>query len=172
MTQDSDNMPNEDIDETKFADTTIEALELLYSQASHPVYPGSSVGLISAVVVLMTLCTTHGVSNTFATGLLHYLSRELLPKENVLPAKHYTTKGVLQALGLAYNIIHACPPGCVLFCGEHKDLKSCPQCGKNRYQEDTKTTPMKVVRHFTLAPRLRRMYNSPTIAKLLKWHSE
>ena len=40
MTQDSDNMPNEDIDETKFADTTIEALELLYSQASHPVYPG------------------------------------------------------------------------------------------------------------------------------------
>ena len=172
MTQDSENMPNEDIDDTEFADSTIEALELLYSQASHLVYPGSSVSLISAVVVLMTLCTTHGVSNAFVTELLHYLSGELLPKGNVMPAKHYTTKRMLQALGLAYNIIHACPSGCVLFRGEHKDLESCPQCGKNRYREGTKTTPMKVVRHFPLTQRLRRMYNSPTIAKLLKWHSE
>ena len=54
MTQDYENMPNEDIDETKFADTTIEVLELLHSQASHPVYPGSSVSLISVVVVLTT----------------------------------------------------------------------------------------------------------------------
>ena len=124
------------------------------------------------MVVLMILWTTHGVSNAFATKLLHYLLGELLPKGNVLPAKHYTAKKMLQTLGLAYNIIHACPSGCVLFRGEHKDLESCPQCGKSRYREGTKTTPMKVVRHFPLTQRLRRMYSSPTIAKLLKWHSE
>lgn len=130
-------MHQEDIGDTEFADSTIEALELLYSEASHPLYPGSTVSLISAVVVIMTLCSTHGVSNAFVTELLHYLSEELLPKGDVLPAKHYTAKRMLQALGLSYNIIHACPAGCVLFRGEHQDCKSCPHCGKSRYREGT-----------------------------------
>lgn len=137
IAQDSENRPNDDTDEADFADSTVEALELLYSEASHPVYAGSSVSLISAVVVIMTLCTTHGVSNAFVTELLHYLSGELLPKGNVLPAKHYKAKIMLQALGLAYNVIHACPAGCVLFRGEHADCESCPRCGKSRYREGT-----------------------------------
>lgn len=32
--------------------------------------------------------------------------------------------------------------------------------------------PMKVVRHLSLIARLKRIYSSPTIANLLKWHSE
>ena len=135
IAQDSENRTNGDTDEADFADSTVEALELLYSQASHAVYPGSTVSLISAVVVIMTLCTTHGVSNAFVTELLHYLSEELLPEGNVLPAKHYSAKRMLQALGLAYNVIHACPAGCVLFRGEHEACESCPRCGKSRYRE-------------------------------------
>jgi hypothetical protein len=108
------------------------------------------------------------VSNDFVTELLHYLSEELLPEGNVLLASHYKAKRMLQALGLAYNVIHACPSGCVLFRGEHIDKESCPICGKMRYREGTKTAPMKVVRHFPLVPRLRRMFSSPAIAKLLK----
>ena len=172
MTREAENIANDDEHPPELPDYTIEALELLSTQASRPLYPGSSVSLISAVVVLMTLCTTHGVSNDFVTELLHYLSEELLPEGNVLPASHYKAKRMLQALGLAYNVIHACPSGCVLFRGEHIDLESCPICGKRRYREGTKTALMKVVRHFPLVPRLRRMFSSPAIAKLLKWHSE
>jgi hypothetical protein len=46
----------------------IRRLEQLYDQASVPLYNGSSVSTISAVVVLMNMCTTHGsygTSNTF-----------------------------------------------------------------------------------------------------------
>jgi hypothetical protein len=73
MTRDDENIAIDDEHPPELPDYTIEALELLSAQATRPVYPGSSVSLISAVVVLMTLCTTHGVSNDFVTELLHYL---------------------------------------------------------------------------------------------------
>lgn len=100
MTRDAENIANDDEHTPESTDYTIEALELLSAQASRPLYPRSSVSLISAVVVLMTLCTTYGVSNDFVTELLHYLSEELLPEGNVLPASHYKAKRMLQALGL------------------------------------------------------------------------
>lgn len=113
MSCDRENFPNER--ETELLECTIEALELLYAEASHSVSPRSSVSLISAMVVLMTLWCTHGVSNTFVDELLYYVSIELLPTENVLPKNHYIAKKMLQVLGLSYNIIYAYPLGCVLF---------------------------------------------------------
>jgi hypothetical protein len=95
MTRDAEKIANDDDQFPDLPDHTIEVLELLSAQASRPLYPGSSVSLISAVVVLMTLCTTHGVSNDFVTELLHYLSEELLPEGNVLPASHYKAKRML-----------------------------------------------------------------------------
>jgi hypothetical protein len=66
--------------------SNIEELQHLYRQASVPVWrtkdTGSPVSIISAVVVLMTMCSTHGVSNAFADELFKYLSSSLLPTQN------------------------------------------------------------------------------------------
>jgi hypothetical protein len=39
----------------------------------------------------------------------------------------------------------------------------------SRWVPRSTTVPAKVLCHFSLIPRLRRMYRSPAIAKLLKW---
>lgn len=51
----------------------MQELEELYRKASVPIWSvndaHSFVSFISAVVVIMTMCTTHGVSNAFADEL-------------------------------------------------------------------------------------------------------
>jgi hypothetical protein len=38
-------------------------------------------------------------------------------------------------LGLAYNSIHACESGCVLFHGEYANEMTCPKCAKPRFKD-------------------------------------
>jgi hypothetical protein len=155
-----------------------EELEQLYRQASRPLWRTedcvSSVSFISTVVVIMTMCTTHGVSNAFTDELLKYLSTSLLPKENCLPTSFYYAKNAVRKMGLQYNVIHCCPAGHVLFRGELEDRDTCPkpECGLSRWIPGSTTVPAKVLRHFPLIPRLKCMFRSPTISKLLKWASK
>lgn len=46
-------------------EANIRQLEQLYIQTSIPLYNGSSVSMILAIVVILNMCTTHGTSNTF-----------------------------------------------------------------------------------------------------------
>jgi hypothetical protein len=61
---------------------SVQELDELYKQASLPVWKAaetvSSMSLISTVVVIMTMCTTHGVSNAFADELFKFLSSSQL----------------------------------------------------------------------------------------------
>jgi hypothetical protein len=153
-------------------------LEKLYRQASIPVWQTggyvSSVSVISAIVVIMTMCTTHGVSNAFADELLRYLSTSVLPKGNCLPNSFYHAKNSIRKMGLEYSVIHCCLDGHVLFRGDLADRDSCPHpgCGKSRWIAGSTSMPAKVVRHFPFIPRLKRLYRSPAIAKLLRWAAE
>jgi hypothetical protein len=149
---------------------SIRRLEQLYAQASIPVYSGSSVSMISTVVVLLNMCTTHGTSNTFQEELLKYLSTCLLPAGNMLPSSFDQAKNTVHKLGLSYNIIPCCQKGCMLYRNELEQLDTCPKCGTSRYIEGSTTINAKVLRHFPLIPRLRKMYRSLEIANLLKWH--
>lgn len=54
-------------------DGSLSELEDLYARVSCPLYPGSKVSLISAVVVILTMCSTHSVTNVFVDELLKYL---------------------------------------------------------------------------------------------------
>jgi hypothetical protein len=58
--------------------------------------------------------------------------------------------------------------------GELEDRDTCPKpgCGLSRWIPGSTTVPAKVLRHFPLIPRLKRMFRSPAISKLLKWASE
>jgi hypothetical protein len=136
-------------------------------------YSGAKSSKLASTILLLNLCTVHGVSNCFADELFSILHGHILPDGNSLPRNHYAAKALTRELGLAYNIIHACESGCVIFRREYENLTECPVCQKPRFKDqDRKKFPLKVLRHFPIIPHLQRMFRSPTISQLLRWHSE
>ena len=136
-------------------------------------YTGCRSSKLAATILLMNLCTIHGVSNHCANELFSLLQTHLLPQQNTLPKTYYAAKSLTAKLGLTYNSIHACERGCMLFRGEHQDALRCPKCGGRRYRdEERRCFPLKVLRHFPIIPQLQRMFRSPAISKLMLWHAE
>ena len=141
-------------------------------EAMEELYHGARSSVLAATILIMTLCTIHGVSNKFADQLFTLFREHLLPSENLLPKNYHAAKTLIQKLGLNYHTIHACQAGCVLFRGQFKDATHCPRCNKPRYKDESKRRrPWKVLRHFPLIPRLRRMFRTPAISELMSWHA-
>jgi hypothetical protein len=136
-------------------------------------YSGAKSSTLAATILLLNLCIIHGMSNYFVDELFSILHSHILPEGNSLPRNHYATKTLTWKLGLAYNTIHACQSGCVLFRGERANETKCSKCDKPRYKDqEQKKFLVKVLRHFPIISHLQRMYRSPTISQLPLWHSE
>jgi hypothetical protein len=120
----------------------------------------------------MNMCSVFRVSNTFTDELFRFLSGDLLPMPNKLPKTHYAARKSIQRLGLTYNNIHACPNGCILYDGEYATHDTCPKCMQRRWLDGSNNIPTRVVRHFPLIPRLKRMWRSSEIARLLTGHTK
>nr|XP_017227907.1 PREDICTED: uncharacterized protein LOC108203473 [Daucus carota subsp. sativus] len=62
----------------------------------------------------------------------------------------------------------------MLFYGDDKDKKDCDHCGKSRYKEacgkKSTTIPRKILRHFPLIDRLKRLFMSEHTAKQMTWY--
>ncbi len=85
----------------------------------------------------------------------------------------YHAKSLTRKLGMECNIIHACKMGCILYGGVYVDLQECPKCSSLKYKQVGRTQiPTKILRHFSIIPRLIRFYCSLAISKLLVWHHE
>jgi hypothetical protein len=165
----------EDSDNEESDDDIAERLNLLdelSSRASKSVYTNSSVSIVSATIVLVNMAVIHGVTNAYMDELLKYLSFVLLPSGNSLPDYNRNTRKLIRKLGLTYDVINTCPGGYILYRNEHSDLTSCPKigCGKSRYMEGSTVIPARVIRFFPFIPRVLRMYRSPAIADLLRYH--
>lgn len=123
--------------------------------------------------MLMNVCRTHKVSNACISELLHLFAKVILPSPNSLPSSEGTATNMLRRLGLKYNSIDACKNGCILFRHEYEGMQTCPFCQACRYKRvGMSRVPHKVLRHFPLAPRLRRMFSTPRLAALMTWHGE
>ena len=139
--------------------------------ATLPLYEGSTLSMLCATLLIVNCCKTHGVSNAFLNELLMLLSMSILPVGNCLPKTEYDASKILRRLGLAYNIIHACPNGCCLFKGVLQDDQKCPVCDHDRYRMCGRSkVPTLVLRHFPLIPQLQRMFSSKKLSKLNIWH--
>ena len=139
--------------------------------ATLPLYEGSTLSMLCATLLIMNCCKTHGVSNTFMNELLMLLSMSILPLGNCLPKTEYEASKILRRLGLAYNMIHACPHGCCLFKGDLEDAEKCPVCDADRFRRCGRSrVPNLILRHFPLIPQLQRMFSSKKLSKLNVWH--
>jgi hypothetical protein len=94
---------------------------------------------LSATLLLLNLQSVYGASDVHTDALFDLLQQKLLPQPNTLPSSTRDAKKLLTSIGLAFETIHACPSGCILYRGEHVDAESCPMpnCGKPRYRSDT-----------------------------------
>ncbi|WVZ76715.1 hypothetical protein U9M48_024667 [Paspalum notatum var. saurae] len=81
-------------------------------------------------------------------------------------------KKLIRALGLGYESIHVCPNNCVLFRKAYEKNNECPICGASRWKDANgcKRVPQKVLWHFPIIPRLRRIFCSRKLLAKAQWH--
>jgi hypothetical protein len=151
-------------------DIATNVMEELLEHARTPLFAGASTTRLVSTLLLLNCFTVFGVSNAFADELLT-LMQILLPNDNHLPRTHYEARKYVAKLGLSYNSIHACRNGCCLYRKDLKDAVSCPKCKAPRYKSESSQRPVKILRHFPLIPRLRRMYRCKRLAEFNKWHT-
>ncbi|RVW28039.1 hypothetical protein CK203_117608, partial [Vitis vinifera] len=136
--------------------------------------------------VASTVEMVHAIEDEFMTDPMSF--KKLLedaekplgyaPVNNEMPLSMYEAKKTLNALGMEYKKIHACPNDCILYRNELNEASSCPTCGTSRWKvnkagaRNTKRIPAKVLWYFPHIPRFKRMFQSPKIAKDLKWHAQ
>ncbi|RVW75827.1 hypothetical protein CK203_055115 [Vitis vinifera] len=152
--------------------------ERLLEDAEKPLYPNcKNFTKLSALVKLYNLKGRYGWYDKSFSELLSLLG-DMLPINNELPLSMYEAKKTLNALGMEYEKIHACPNDCILFRNELKDASSCPTCGASRWKvnrrgtKKSKGVPAKVMWYFPPIPRFKRMFQSSKIAKDLIWHAQ
>ena len=145
----------------------------LNDESTIPLYCGSSLSKLDTTLMFMNVCHTHKVTNACINELLHLLSKVILPTPNSLPSNEGMASSMLCRLGLKYDCIDVCSNGCVLYRREYADLRTCPICHTARYRDEAVSmVPVKVLRHFPLGARLRRMFSTPQLATLMRWHAE
>ena len=111
--------------------------------------------------------------NKCISEMLHLLAKVILPKPNSMPATETIASSMVSRLGLRYAAIDACRNGCVLFRKGYAELETCPACQSSRFRRvGLSKVPQKVLRHFPLIPRLRRMFSTPHLASLMTWHGQ
>ncbi|CAI8601252.1 unnamed protein product [Vicia faba] len=155
----------------------------LVDDANQELYPGcEKFSSLSFTIRIYLLKCLHGWSNASFTALVELL-KEAMPDLNI-PVSFNKTKSMIKDLGLDYKKIDACPNNCMLFWKDHGKDDSCHICGTSRWieypevandlEESIKAhkVPAKVLRHFPLIPRLKRLFMCSKTADTLRWHAD
>jgi hypothetical protein len=145
----------------------------MLEDAMKPLYRGAKCTELAGTILLMNVCSIHGVSNNFTQELFTILHGHLFPEDNCLSKNYYIARSLTSKLGLSYRTIHAYEKGCILFRKQYSEAHRCPKCGRPRYRdEERKLFPLKVLRHFPVILRVQRMFRSPCLSNLMLWQSE
>nr|XP_040251541.1 uncharacterized protein LOC120968676 [Aegilops tauschii subsp. strangulata] len=146
-------------------------LKNVMKEAKRQLYHGcTKFSRFSFVVKLLHLKSYHRIPNSAFTEILKLLA-QAFPKPNTLPKSYKEAKNLLKELGLGYESIHVCFNNCILFRKQYANHDNCPVCGLSRWKDPArKKIPQKVLRHFPLLPRLKRMFLSKKGAEEAQWH--
>jgi hypothetical protein len=128
-------------------------------EAKRQLYPGcSKFSRFSFVVKLLHMKSLYRISNSTFSAVIKLLA-EVFPECNTLPKSYNEAKSLLKELGLGYESIHICYNSCVVFRKKYAHINNCHVCDLSRWKDsERKKIPQKVLRHFPLAPRLKRMF--------------
>ena len=143
----------------------------LRDAARTPLFPDSTISMLSAVILILNCMRMHGASSVLIDEVLTLLSKVLLPRVNSLPTTEYEASKLLKKLGLNYQTIDVCPNHCLLFRGPvYGDMDRCPKCGADRRRRCGKSmVARRVLRYFPLIPRLVRLFRNPILAAAMTY---
>ena len=143
----------------------------LMAEAKRELYPGcTKFSKFSFVVKLLHMKSFYRISNTAFSAILKLLGKAF-PAINTVPKSYDDAKKFLRCLGLGYESIHVCLNNCVLFRKQYAELDHCPFYETSRWKDpERKRIPQKVLRHFSLVPRLQRMFVSKEAVEETQWH--
>ncbi|KAL3695851.1 hypothetical protein R1sor_009927 [Riccia sorocarpa] len=77
----------------------------LDEDACTPLFEGSRVSKLTAILLLSNLQQKYNVSNSFMDSLYASLAKHLLPGGNVLPDSHRSARRMMSSVGLDYQMI-------------------------------------------------------------------
>uniref|UniRef100_A0A8R7R4G5 Transposase-associated domain-containing protein n=2 Tax=Triticum urartu TaxID=4572 RepID=A0A8R7R4G5_TRIUA len=159
--QDQKETENEDGNNDANPSETESFLKNVGKEAKRHLYHGcTKFSRFSFVVNLLHLKSCHRITNSAFTDILKLLAKAF-PQPNTLPKSYEEVKNLLKELGLGHESIHVCINNCVLFRKQYAKHENCPVCGMSRWKDPArKKMPQKVLRHFPLVPRLKRMFLS------------
>ena len=143
----------------------------LMEEAKQELYPGcSQFTKFSFLVKMLHVKSYYRITNSAFSAQLEILSRAF-PDPNTLPKSYEQAKKMLHSVGLGYESIHVSPNNCVLFRKQYAGYDNCPVCDASRWKDPVnKKVPEKVLRHFSLKPRLQRIFASKKTAEEAQWH--
>ena len=76
---------------------------------------------------------------------------------------------MLKKLGLEWVNIKVCKNNCILYHGVYVDHVVCPSCGARMRRHGNSLVPNKILRHFPLTKRLKRVFRSCLQALCMTW---
>jgi hypothetical protein len=159
-----------------------ENLDRMLEDHKKSLYPGCDNGLkkLGSTLDLLKWKAQEGLSNSGFEKLLKMI-KNMIPKNNELPASTYEAKKVVYPLGLEVQKIHACISDYILYHGDYENLNECPVCTALRYKiigdddpgddvegkNPRKRVPAKVMWYAPIIPRLKCLFRNKEHAKLL-----
>ena len=168
---------NPDVTEDEPTPAAKELYEMLRA-SEEEVWPGNPHGhtKLSAVARLLNLKAKHHFSERCFDDICEFI-KELLSENNAMTNSFYSTKKLMQGLGLPVQKIHCCNNGCMIYWGEDSELSTCTLCNHPRYKrhgynKQKSNVPYKKMYCFPLTPRLQRLYASNATANDMRWHKE
>nr|GEZ40677.1 hypothetical protein [Tanacetum cinerariifolium] len=179
-----------DIGETSNEPTqaTRNEFEELYANANEEMYSGCDYVTRLDFMAKFTYFKVKGkLTDSIFNEMLEFFQNVFpISKGYKLPPSYYAIKKIFKTIGLGYESIHASEHDCCLLQGddnkdldfcpgdENKDLDSCPVCNTSRWKDSNtpvKKVPKKVLRYFSIIPRLQRLYKSSHTVKEMIWHA-
>nr|GEX40679.1 hypothetical protein [Tanacetum cinerariifolium] len=168
-----------DIRETSNEPTqdTRNEFEELYASANEELYPGCDYVTRLDFMAKFTYFKVKGkLTDSIFNEILEFFQNVFpISKRYKLPPSYYAIKKTFKTIGLWYESIYACEHDCCLFQGDdNKDLDLCSVYNTSRWKDSNtlgKKVPKKVLRYFSIIPRLQRLYKSSHTAKEMIWHA-
>ncbi|XP_071680313.1 uncharacterized protein [Lolium perenne] len=171
---------SEDDSEDDSEDEDVESYRRLVNDGGQQLYPGcKKFSKLQFLVRLLNIKNVRGMTNAAFEDMLT-LFREALPEGHSLPKKFHEAKQYIRGVGLAYDTYDACLNDCIIFRGIHAKANVCPVCKTSRWKtvrsvvggKRISRVAMKVIRHFPLNKRVRRLFISNKTASLMSWHND
>ena len=139
---------------------------------SRPLYPGSNLTLLQALVKYMLWFTEHPyVSKEAMSDMFKFQHISVLPSDNVLPDSFPKALKLLEPFLVKPSVFDCCRNDCIVYRGRYIDLSDCPKCGSSRYRENMKSkVPLKRFIYLPIGPRLLRMFGTANLSQLIQCH--